>query len=239
VGQFLLIPSHFPRPDGGGIHWERPDTQNAASSLMWLIPSPAGCFLHFCRTQGQEHTQTKSIYLPAARTFRLVEDVERELLGGQPQWRTIARDSLEILIAFLRRHAGAAQFELGIARTLPQTNRAALPGHPSHQVLQRACAFIEDHLQEPLQVPQLAGVVGVSASGLNQLFRSHLQTSVAQYIISRRVERASTLLSETNLAVSQVAEQSGFPRLEHFSRTFRRATGFSPLAYRQRYQQRE
>jgi AraC-like DNA-binding protein len=235
--QFLFIPSHFPLPDGGGIHWERPDTQNAASTLMWLLPFATGCFVHFCRTQQQEHTLTKSIYLPVTRTFRLVEDVEREILSGQPQWRTITRNSLEILVALLQRHVASAQFELGFSRTLPRAERGTTPpNRPSHLALQLACTFIEDHLQESLLVSQVAGVAGISASSLNQLFRRHFQSSIAQYIISRRIERASTLLAETNLAVSQVALQSGFPRLEHFSRTFRRAAGLSPLAYRRRYQ---
>lgn len=238
--QFLLIPSYFPRPDGGSSHWERPDVHNARSTLMWMIFFPTGCFLHFCKTDGVEHAQTRSAYLPVPRVFNLIEDLEGEVLGRALQWQTAARHYMELILLLAGRHTGSAQMELGIRTTLLESGGGTSPTRPTpHIALQHACRYIEDRLQEPLRTGQIAAAVGISTARLNELFRKYLQTTLSQYIIKRRIERASTLLRETNMAITLVATQSGFAHHEHFSRTFSRVTGLSPLVYRRRNQNQD
>jgi AraC-like DNA-binding protein len=204
---------------------------------MWFVFYPTGCFIHFCKTQGQEHSLSKSIYLATPHAFRLMEEGQAEVLQGRENWKAATLHYLGIVLLLLERDLSSAQVEVGNVN-LPREaqHKVQLLTYPPHPALQRACRFIEDHMHDALRAPQIASAAGVSTSGLNQLFRKHLQTSVAHYVICRRIERASTLLRETNLAVSLVATQSGFANREHFSRTFHRAKGLSPLAYRRSHQ---
>jgi AraC family transcriptional regulator len=51
-----------------------------------------------------------------------------------------------------------------------------------------------------------------------------------QYVIQRRVDRARILLSESELAISQVALQTGFAHQSHLARHMKRMLGYTPAA---------
>ena len=53
-----------------------------------------------------------------------------------------------------------------------------------------------------------------------------------QYIVQLRMERAKTLLSDSDLPLAEVAAQVGFADQSHFSSTFRRTTAMTPRSYR-------
>ena len=53
-----------------------------------------------------------------------------------------------------------------------------------------------------------------------------------QYLISYRVERAKKLLEETDHMIYYVAEKVGFRDVRHFSKTFKKCTGYTPMEYR-------
>jgi AraC family transcriptional regulator of arabinose operon len=91
---------------------------------------------------------------------------------------------------------------------------------------------ISMRLDEPLTVEGLAAVAGLSASRLAHLFRDELGLSLMTYIERRRIERASQLLRVTPLSVKQIAAEVGFMSQFYFSLRFKKATGVSPMAYR-------
>jgi AraC-like DNA-binding protein len=54
-----------------------------------------------------------------------------------------------------------------------------------------------------------------------------------QYLVRSRLRHAARLLTETDIAVTDVAYDVGFGDLSNFVRTFHRAAGVSPLKFRQ------
>ncbi len=103
---------------------------------------------------------------------------------------------------------------------------------PTHQALDRAVCYIEQHLHEPLSVAEVVGETCVSYNTLLKLFRGQTQKSIAAYICDRRMERARNLLIHTTLPVKAIAVDCGIPDLNHFNKTVRRAFGVSPRAFR-------
>ena len=86
---------------------------------------------------------------------------------------------------------------------------------------------------EPLDVPALAHVAGVSEAHFIRTFRATFgETPHHRYLQRRRVERAMFLLRESERNVTDVCLDVGFGSLGTFSRTFREIVGQSPLAYR-------
>jgi LacI family transcriptional regulator len=96
----------------------------------------------------------------------------------------------------------------------------------------RALQFIREHFREPIGVEDVIRASHTSRCGLYRAFHKHVGRSVGEEIDRQRVEHAKVLLRETRQKLYAIARLSGFSGAEHFTRTFRRATGEPPSAYR-------
>jgi transcriptional regulator GlxA family with amidase domain len=89
---------------------------------------------------------------------------------------------------------------------------------------------------EDWPVPRLARVSGVSAAHFARSFKEAFGVPPHRYLLTRRIERATTLLRDTHLPVTEIAFRTGWNSLGTFGRTFRDVTGESPGALRAREQ---
>jgi AraC-like DNA-binding protein len=120
---------------------------------------------------------------------------------------------------------------------LVQTMRTGRGTSSSAAHLINAQTYIAGHLGDPgLCADVVARAVGVTPRHLNRAFAAE-QTTVAQYILARRLERAKADLAAPALAgfrVADIACRWGFASQAHFSRLFRARFGCSPLQVRPR-----
>jgi AraC family transcriptional regulator len=72
----------------------------------------------------------------------------------------------------------------------------------------------------------------MSVCGLKRLFQKHHATSPHQYLLERRIAKASRILVDTELPISEVALTTGFSSQSHFATAFKKKVGLSPKAYR-------
>ncbi|MBR6748065.1 MAG: AraC family transcriptional regulator [Clostridia bacterium] len=104
---------------------------------------------------------------------------------------------------------------------------------PRERHVSDAVAYINAHYHEPLTLDVLAGALYVSPTYLCQLFRRFVGLSVVEYLRSRRLIEAQRLLSTTDMTISQIGERVGFGSGDYFIKTFRKAFGQTPGAYRE------
>jgi AraC family transcriptional regulator len=97
---------------------------------------------------------------------------------------------------------------------------------------QQAMRFLDAHAEEPITLRALAVRARVSAFHFLRSFRAAAGTTPHQYLLAARLRRAAALLLRTDEPVTDVAYRAGFGDLSNFIRTFRRATGRSPRAFR-------
>jgi AraC-like DNA-binding protein len=109
-----------------------------------------------------------------------------------------------------------------VTRDIEQQNRRLL----------RARDAMDRVYAEPLQIPALAKIAGVSDAHFIRTFRATFGETPHSYLQRRRVERSMWLLSETHRSVTEICLDVGFSSLGTFSRTFRKIVGVSPVAYR-------
>jgi AraC family transcriptional regulator len=102
--------------------------------------------------------------------------------------------------------------------------------------LRRVLAFIEDSYESDVSLAELARVGGMSTFHFAREFKRATGTTPHQYLIKLRVERAKTLLTESELPLVEVSSRTGFSHQSHFTRLFRRLTGTTPQSYRLRFQ---
>jgi YesN/AraC family two-component response regulator len=100
--------------------------------------------------------------------------------------------------------------------------------------LERAEEYMRRHYAESLTLARVAKECGFTPNYFSELFHKKMGTTFEQHLIALRVERARQLLSSTELKLARIAELVGCSTREYLGRMFKRATGETPIAYRQR-----
>lgn len=90
---------------------------------------------------------------------------------------------------------------------------------------------IERRFREPLTLSSLADFAGVDAAHLARTFRREYGASIGEMLRDQRVSYAKQRLHSPS-PLHEIALDAGFADQSHFTRTFRRATGLTPAAFR-------
>jgi transcriptional regulator GlxA family with amidase domain len=112
-------------------------------------------------------------------------------------------------------------------------------GHPIQDPrllrrLLRAKDRIDAASHEKWPVGRLARVSGVSEAHFARSFKAAFGVPPHRYLLTRRVERATALLRDTDLSITEIAFEAGWESLGTFGRTFRDVTDESPGVTRAR-----
>ena len=91
---------------------------------------------------------------------------------------------------------------------------------------------MKDHLTHKIDPEGLCDRFFVSRNTLYRAFRERFGTTVNQYLISLRTERAKRLLTETEMTIAEVAIAVGIEDYHYFCRVFTRQAGVAPGAFR-------
>jgi AraC-like DNA-binding protein len=100
------------------------------------------------------------------------------------------------------------------------------------RILRRVEEYIDVHLGETISVDALADVAGLSPSHFSREFKKSKGVSPCDYLVRRRVERTTELLTGTDLSLAEIALAVGFPDQSQCSRSFRKHVGIGPREYR-------
>jgi LacI family transcriptional regulator len=102
----------------------------------------------------------------------------------------------------------------------------------NHTGVAQALRFLWEHYQEPIQVGDLARVAGMSLRGLQHAFLQHIGRAPRDELHRARIDHAKQLLTMTSKKTETVAEECGYPNINSFWVSFRKATGITPAQYR-------
>jgi AraC-like DNA-binding protein len=101
--------------------------------------------------------------------------------------------------------------------------------------LLRARDFIDLHYVEQINVHVLAGVAHQSPAHFARQFQQAFTETPHQYLLSRRLERAASLLRNTDYTVGRVCTLVGFTSVGSFTTRFGRVYGMTPAEYRREH----
>jgi AraC family transcriptional regulator len=111
------------------------------------------------------------------------------------------------------------------------------PARCTQRLLQRAKAFLESELAQPIRLEDVGRAVGASPVYLTQLFRLVEGVGLHQYLTQLRLARALAELPDTD-DLTRLSLDLGFSSHSHFSARFRRAFGVTPSQFRRRLRRR-
>lgn len=147
--------------------------------------------------------------------FERVEVVKMEL---NALFRRIGLDPFEYLLIPGHEVAGA--------RALTSANMRHVIAMVRH---------VLENLEKPLQNADITNVTGLHENYAQSLFTQVMRIPLKQFLIRLRLMRARAMLVESSLAISSVADASGFSSVSQFYAQFKQAYGLSPAAVREQY----
>lgn len=99
--------------------------------------------------------------------------------------------------------------------------------------------YIERNHRRQLSNAHLAETACMSIEGLSKMFRNYIGISPAAYVTQIRIKRASHLLMNDSMTIDRIAELTGFPNRNYFTRVFKKITGQSPARFRRQHRSRD
>ena len=158
----------------------------------------------------------------SAASIDLCLHIVREDYGSEVATR-LARQ----LVVPPQRDGGQAQY---IEKPLPQLD--------SSNLFADTVAWMQEHLEEPVTVEDLAVRSAMSPRTFARRFQASTGTTPYQWLLRQRVQLARRLLEMSDLPVEAVAQRSGFCSASNLRKHFNRVVHTSPQAYRHAFQDR-
>lgn len=106
--------------------------------------------------------------------------------------------------------------------------------HEDEQI-KRAQEFIEKNFEDKITVDQLAGMLAMGRRSFERRFKNATSNTVSEYIQRVKIEAAKKNLESSRKNVNEVMYEVGYVDVKTFRTTFRKVTGLSPVAYRNKY----
>lgn len=99
----------------------------------------------------------------------------------------------------------------------------------------QALRFMAEHVGGALSVQEIARSVGLERQSLERRFRRHVGRSINDELIRLRVSKLRRLLVQSGRPLKELSEQAGFGTTVSMHTMFKRRTGMTPEAYRQKH----
>jgi AraC-like DNA-binding protein len=115
--------------------------------------------------------------------------------------------------------------------TVTETGPVTVSPPPARHLL-RARDLADRRYADPLTVADMARAAHLSPAHFSREFRRAFGESPHRYLLTRRLERAATLLRTTDWSVADVCVAVGLTSVGSFTTSFRRMFGTTPVAYR-------
>jgi transcriptional regulator GlxA family with amidase domain len=207
------------------------------SSGAFLL-ARAGLLNQYSATTHWEDFESFCLLFPEVQTRyqRFVIDRGRITCAG-------GSATLDLFIELVRQDLGN-QVALKISRQmLLQEQSVVVPGslvkrtaagHYSAPV-QRALSLIEAGVGQSIGVNELAQRSGISRRELLRLFRQELNNTPSRILRQRRLDRARSLILNTGLPMTTIAESVGFSSQSHLTSSYRVEFGITPAQQRREY----
>ncbi|MBU2021574.1 MAG: helix-turn-helix domain-containing protein [Gammaproteobacteria bacterium] len=108
-------------------------------------------------------------------------------------------------------------------------NRFLLAESHTPDCIKESIQLMENNVEDPLTIDELTKLVGISRRQIERLFKTNVGVTPARYYMEYRLTHARQLIQQSNLSIFEISVACGFVSSAHFSRTYHRFFGQSPI----------
>lgn len=194
-----------------------------------------------CQSPAMAFFENKIAYVTARQRdllARIIEEGRRAFDGplGDPYTLQMPRNdeapfgSEQLISLYLE------TFLIDMIRHAEYENASAKPSssiktRSDNDLVNRIIQYMEDHLNDSLSFSTICQYSAQSATNLKTIFKAVTGQGVMEYYRNLKIDRAKTLLRESNGNITQIADHLGYTSVQYFSRHFKQATGMTPREY--------
>jgi len=106
---------------------------------------------------------------------------------------------------------------------------------PGAEVADQAASYLRKRYRERITAKELSGALNFHPVYIARCMKKQFGCSPMEYLMRYRLDQAKLLLLQTDLPVSQIAQEVGFQQAAYFTSCFGRWEGVTPREYRQRF----
>lgn len=144
----------------------------------------------------------------------MLEEISRQ----EENYETVCQNLLEVLLICMLRN----------------DSLSVVPDHS--RLLSRECTQIRNYLDanysEPVTLDMLAALTHMNKYYLAHAFTKYMGISPINYLLQKRIQEGKSLLESTSYSIAQISAMLGFSSQSYFSQAFKKATGMTPIQYR-------
>ena len=148
-----------------------------------------------------------------------------ELSKKEENYETVCQNLLEVIMLCMLRNNNLS---------IVQSNNI---------LLNRECTQIKNYLDanysENITLDMLASLSHMNKYYMVHAFTKYIGISPITYLLQKRIQEGKSLLGSTTYSISQIADMLGFSSQSYFSQAFKKATGKTPIQYRNELKQRK
>lgn len=165
--------------------------------------------------------ELSALLINVARSMDVKEDIHA-LRGPDLYDGLFGRDQLDEAMDWLERISLQVVDAARARRSRPRT------------LAQRAVEYVDTHFDQEISLKTMGAEMNANPSYLGQVFKQATGILFTNYLNGLRIERAKSLLDESSLKASEIANRCGYGDPDYFYKVFHKYCGVYPLEYRNR-----
>lgn len=98
----------------------------------------------------------------------------------------------------------------------------------SRTEVKRVIEYIETHINEEISCESMASFVNMNSNYFSRLFKNEIAMSFSDYIMNKRMNVATQLLSHSDYSIEEITKAIGIESVSYFYRAYKKITGNTP-----------
>lgn len=148
-----------------------------------------------------------------------------EITHKKDNYETVCQNLLEVLLICMLRND-----DLSIVKS-------------TNTLLSRECTqiknFLDSNYSENITLDTLAAITHMNKYYMAHAFTRYTGLSPINYLIQKRIQEGKSLLESTSHSIAQISAMLGFSSQSYFSQAFKKATGRTPVQYRNEFRKQK